>query len=153
MQKPVIFLAALVLVLAACGKNKYNTKPYIALKSVSSTSVPPGGQLQIVLEFTDKEGDISDSIFVEKLRINEIPSPVHPVNTFGFPVPAYSKKQEGEVVVTLDYSLHLTGALNPPTQGNPPVAVPDTMVYKFSLRDLGGNISDTVEVGPIEIIR
>lgn len=153
MQKPVIYIAALMVVFIACGKDKFNTTPSLSIKSVNPSVVSPGGQLQILFEFTDKEGDVSDSIFVKKIRINQMQVPVDPIDSFGFKVPDFPKKSKGEIQLTLDYSLHLTAALNPPLQGNPPTPVPDTMVYRFALKDLAGNISDTVQTDPIVIIR
>ena len=153
MQKPVIYIAALLFVLVACGKDKFNTKPSITIKSITPTTVPIGGQLQITFEYTDKEGDISDSIFLKKTRINQFVVPVSPIDTFGFALPDFPGKSKGEIQLTLSYFLHLTSALNPPTSGSPPVPEPDTLVFRFALRDEGGNISDTVQTDPIVIIR
>ncbi len=154
MQKPVLFLTGLLLfALFACNKNKFNTKPSLTIKSISSNVVPVGGTLIVNFEFTDKEGDISDSIFLKRTRINKVVVPVIEPDTFGFYVPPYPGKPKGELSLALDYNLHLTAAVNPPTQGNPPTPVPDTVVFKFALRDKAGHISDTVTSEPITIIR
>ena len=153
MQKPVIYIAALMVVFIACGKDKFNTKPTLTIKSISSSTVPQSGQLQILFEFTDKEGDVSDSIFMKKIRINTIPAQLDPIDSFGFKVPDFPKKSKGDIQLNLDYNLHLTGSTLPPTQGNPPQNVADTMIYRFALRDQAGNISDTVQTDPIVIIR
>jgi hypothetical protein len=153
MQKPVIFLAGLLLVLIACGKNKYNTKPSLTLKSISSNPLAVGQPLIFDFEFTDKEGDISDSIFLKKIRVNQVQVPVIEPDTFGFPVPSFPEKPKGDITLSLDYNLHVVAALNPPTQGNPPTPVPDTLVFKFVLRDKAGNVSDTVTTAPIAVFR
>lgn len=154
MQKPVIFLlTSLFILIVSCGKNKFNTKPSLTLKSISSTTVPINSSLVFNFEFTDKEGDISDSIFLKKIRVNSLVVPVIEPDTFGFPIPSFPEKPKGEISLSLDYNLHVVAAINPPTQGNPPMPVPDTIVFKFALRDKAGNISDTVTTQPIAVIR
>ena len=47
-----------VLGLAACHKDKFQTKPTLSVKEINNTDVPaPDGTLRITLECTDKEGD------------------------------------------------------------------------------------------------
>ena len=57
-------IAIILMILFACSKNEYETKPKISIKSVSPHFVPLNGSLNVRLEFKDKEGDVDDSLYV-----------------------------------------------------------------------------------------
>ncbi len=73
MKTKILFSIAAVIFLAACGKDKYNTKPTIQLKSVGNKVVSFNGILRVEFEITDKEGDISDTLYIKKIRTNKKP--------------------------------------------------------------------------------
>lgn len=133
--------------LAACSKDKYNTKPLLVFKSVSTNVVPIGGSLRFEFELFDKEGDISDTFYIKKIRINKLVKTTIRDNVkLAFPkVPNTSK---GIVELNLTYQNYLISAINP---GNPPQN--DTLIFKFVIRDQGKNVSDTITSDPIVIIR
>lgn len=66
MKTPISLLAIVVFVLVACGKDKFLTVPSLRLKFKSTDVVPMNGSLRLILEFTDKEGDVHDSVWVKK---------------------------------------------------------------------------------------
>ncbi|WP_207492909.1 hypothetical protein [Aridibaculum aurantiacum] len=70
--KILVGLLALV-VLIACKKDKYNTAPTLTLKSSSGKVVASGGGMNLTFEVTDKEGDISNTLFIKKTRTNKRP--------------------------------------------------------------------------------
>lgn len=133
--------------LAACSKDKYNTKPLLVFKSVSSNVVPRGGDLRFEFELFDKEGDISDTFYIKKIRLNRLVKPtIRDSVKLAFPkVPNTSK---GIVELNLTYQNYLISAINP---GNP--SQNDTLIFKFVIRDKAKNVSDTVTSGQIVIIR
>src|ERR1044072_9051878 len=60
-----------VLVLSSCDKNSFQTRPQIKVKSLNSTTIAPGEDLRMTLEFTDKEGDLGEGDFtLMRNRIN-----------------------------------------------------------------------------------
>ena len=59
---PVFIITAIVL--SACQKNKFQTRPQIKIKDINGNVVPPGGVLIIRLEYTDKEGDLGQDTLV-----------------------------------------------------------------------------------------
>jgi hypothetical protein len=69
-MKKIVSFSAVVLLLVACDKGKFETKPQLTLKSVNNTEIRFGAPLQIVLEFTDKEGDVSDTLAFIRQRLN-----------------------------------------------------------------------------------
>ena len=44
--------------IVACSKDTFETRPTIKIKEVSSEVIPLNGNLDITLEYTDKEGDL-----------------------------------------------------------------------------------------------
>lgn len=133
--------------LAACSKDKYNTKPLLVLKSVSTGVVPNGGSLRFEFDLYDKEGDISDTFYIKKIRLNRLVKPtIRDSVKLAFPkVPNTSK---GIVELNLTYQNYLISAINP---GNP--AQNDTLIFKFTIRDKEKNVSDPITSDPIVIIR
>jgi hypothetical protein len=148
-----LYVLALFTVTIACNKDKLETTPSLKLKSMSSSTVPVGGQLNVEFDFTDKEGDVSDTIFVRKIRINKIVVPTLR-DSFVLQVPAFPNKSKGVIELNLKYQNHLVSATNPPSSGGtPPNLHDDTLMMMFALRDKGKHISDTVTIGPIFVVR
>ena len=151
MIRAILFILVTGLVVASCKKDKFQTKPSLKLKSMNGNVVPAGSALMLEFEFTDKEGDVNDTIFVKKERINTIK--VATVrDAFGLPVPNFPKNNQGTIQVLLDHSFYLTSAINPPKD---PAGknMPDTLMLKFTLKDRANNVSDTVTAGPVIILR
>ncbi len=134
-------------VLAACKKDKYNTTPKLVLKSVSSNVVPNGGSLRFEFEIFDKEGDISDTFFLRKIRTNRITRPTIR-DSFRIQFPNVPNTTNGLIDLNLSYQNYLISAINP---GNPPQN--DTLIFKFVIRDKAKNKSDTITSDPIVILR
>jgi hypothetical protein len=149
------FLVAftLLMLLIACDKDKFETKPQIKIVSVNRDVVEKNGSLQFLLEFTDKEGDVDDSLFVIRQRLNKR----GPVTLFPSPygVPEFPNQSKGEIQVTLAYSEGLTFGISPLRipGSNPAEFEPDTMRFKFVLKDKARNVSDTATSKNIIVIR
>ena len=144
-----ILVALLVIsFLAACKKDKYNTKPTLVFKSVSADVVPVRGSLRFEFEVFDKEGDISDTFYLRKVRINKRFRPTLARDSLKIKFPDVPNTRKGIIELNLTYDNYLTSALNP---GNPPE--PDTLLFKFAIRDKAKNVSDTFTSNPIVIIR
>ncbi len=145
-----LFVAGIV----ACNKDKFATKPSLKIKSVNGNFVPAGAVLSVDMEFTDKEGDVSNTLFVQKIRLNQKVVPTIR-DTFSLIVPEFPSKNKGEILVDLEYNNYLVSAINPPKTGTPPNEryEDDTLIIRFALRDLAGNVSDTVSTGTIIVSR
>ncbi|NDC78808.1 MAG: hypothetical protein EBZ67_13210 [Chitinophagia bacterium] len=141
-------LTAMFLILLACflscGKDSIQSKPRLTLKEVSATTVPAFGNLQIILNLTDKEGDFKETIYVRKLttrcpssnfldsQLYKIPSDVPRTANF-----------DGQIVLSFTYPFEL----------QPRCTRPDTAVFSFWVKDAKGNISDTAKTPSIIILR
>jgi hypothetical protein len=140
-----IFLLPLIFTILSlsCGKDTFQSKPQLFLKSVNSTDIPLGAPLVITLRLTDKEGDFYDTIWLKKVTTRcplsnfadslkyRVPSDVPRIANF-----------DGNVVLTLDY--YLDGL-------QPSCTKPDTAVFSIWMKDKKGNLSDTAHTPPIII--
>jgi hypothetical protein len=153
MKTSVTLAAIIVLAILGCGKDKFQTVPSLRVKSVSTDVVPLNGSLRVTLEFTDKEGDVHDSIWVKKKRIN-LRTTATLRDSLVYKIPTYPDKNSGEFEITLDFQSILS-AINPPNipGSNPPRKEPDTLNVKFAVRDKAGHISDSVSIGQIVVLR
>jgi len=150
MQKLVLYSTLALLLFVACSKDKYQTTPTIEIKSIEPTTVGINTPLIVELEYTDKEGDIQDSIFVKKIRINQKKLKTLR-DSFALQLPGDApEKPKGTIKLTLDYNNYVTSAENP---GNPPNAAPDSLIFRFILQDKGKHRSDSVESGLIVVLR
>ena len=136
-------------VVFGCGKGKFETVPKLKFKSQSTDVVAVNGTYNVRLEYTDKEGDVSDSLIIVRQRLNKN-GPVTPAPS-PYKIPNFPNTQKGEFEVDFRYSLDLT--FNIPRirviGSNPVQYEPDTMLLKFVARDKAGNKSDTAATNVI----
>jgi hypothetical protein len=150
-----IFVFVVVcLVILACSKGKLTTTPKLELKSVSTKVVPINGTLRVEIRVKDKEGDISDTFYVRKIRLNKrVVATLR--DSFYYQVPEVpSKTFKSEFQIDMDYQTILS-AISPPIipGSNPPQREPDTLMLKFALKDKANHISDTLVIPDIIVIR
>src|SRR5262245_46963538 len=133
-------ILALGILLWACGKDKFTTKPQLIYKSVNSKTISGNQTLTIKLDLTDKEGDFTTLLGVKRFE------PGCPASDFidsqKFTIPQdfiKTKGTHGEVVVSLNSNNRGSNACQLPGGATRP----DTAVFKFWTRDKAGNTSDT----------
>jgi hypothetical protein len=147
-----ILLAASVFFLLSCDKDTFETKPSINVKSLSSTVVPDGGTFNITLEYTDKEGDVSDSIFMVMQIMNEnqrgLPQEFTNIN---YKIPGFPESRRGEISASFIVNRQ------PPSYVAPLQVLltnqNDTVNFKIWVRDKAQNYSDTITTEQIVFIR
>ena len=140
-----ILCTVLVLFISfSCSKDKYTTKPQLKIKSVNDKFIEPGEVLRIVIEFTDAEGDVSDSAFIQKVTSNCILSNYTDKRLIpDFPI---KKDLKGEFQITYGYNVTDVQPL-----GQPQCNRNDTCVFRIWVKDNAGNVSDTVQTETIVI--
>jgi hypothetical protein len=140
---PAIFAVSLAILLIACGKDKYETKPKLEIKDYSSKEIFAGSQLNIRISYFDKEGDLSQAPIIgilRRLNIFPLPPSLDKVDTIRTNLPEFPKNDDGEITFSLPYDF-----LKESTTEN------DTIMFRFSVTDRAGNTSDTVDSAPIVI--
>jgi hypothetical protein len=131
-------------VMANCNKSKYQTKPQITIQSIN-TQIPFNGSMQANLHFTQKDGKLSQGIFISiRNRVNQTPLPpgTGSADTVVGVIPQFPDLDQGDFQFTLDYiSLHESDVEN------------DTFVFKFAVIDRVGNKSDTISSPKVVVER
>ena len=154
-MKTRIWLAVIITFgMLSCGKDKFETKPQLEYLSRNTEVVEVSQPLRLNIEFRDKEGDVSDTLFIVRQRLNKKGTVQLPASFYL--IPDFPKTDKGEFEITLDYSQHLTSALTAipiPGSGNPSKKEVDTLRIKIVARDLGGNKSDTLVVDNVYVTR
>jgi len=136
MRTKILLTLLVVVVLAACKKDKYNTTPTLTLKSTSNKTVPLNGTFNVEIELTDKEGDISDTLYFKKVRLNKrVTGTLR--DSLLFAIPEVTNIKTSFLNLDLQYQAHLLSSTNP---GNPPQ--PDTLRLEFYVKDKAKNKSN-----------
>src|ERR1700730_3444492 len=94
MKKVTLAGVFLFLIISGCNKGKFQTRPSLKLKSTNGKLVPINGVLVVELEFTDKEDDVNDTLYVRKIRVNQKQVPTLR-DSFKLKVPDFPKNQKG----------------------------------------------------------
>lgn len=139
-----VLVAFTAFVLIACDKNKFETTPKLEVKSINSDEIFPGQNLRVVLNYFDKEGDLSEGILTYiRVRTNTTPIPNPTQNdkpdTIWTQLPKFPDKSQAEIVQDITYNFM--------DENNDPLSIGknDTMYFRFTVQDKEGHQSDTVE--------
>ena len=147
---------ALIIVLGmiSCDKGKFETVPQLTLKSRSPEKEPVevGDPLRLNIEYTDKEGDVSDSLFILRQRLNQNGAVTPPKSPYDIPTFPTIDKGEFEITLTYVYDLtvNLTAISIPGSSSKKEI---DTLRLKIVAKDKAGNKSDTLVVNNVYVIR
>ncbi|HLL43336.1 MAG TPA: hypothetical protein VK369_09370 [Segetibacter sp.] len=133
-------------VLVGCSKDKYTAKPQLKYKSVNTKVLNRNETLTFVLEVTDAEGDIQDSIWVQ-----EVPRNCSGGFTSKYKMPDFTavKNLKGEINICYSYGVNL----GCPTITSTCQNQNDSATFKFWIQDKAKNISDTISSEEVVIIK
>jgi hypothetical protein len=153
MKNGLLFVTLFFTILLACSKDKFQTKPQLKFISKNTDVVAQNGTLRITLGYTDKEGDVDDSLLVVRERLNRRGPVILPASPYM--IPKFPDITKGEFEITLTYQFGLIFGLSPIRipGSNPARNEPDTLSLKFVARDKAGNKSDTLTVSNIFVNR
>ena len=138
MRYPILF-SIFTLFLLSCNKDKYTTVPQLKYESVNTKVLRQGDIITFTLTFTDAEGDLNDSLYIEEKALN------CPASSFTdhYTIPSFptTKNEQGDIVVDFRYI-----DITPRCQEN------DTAIFRFAIKDKANHMSDTASTSPIIII-
>lgn len=150
MKTKILILLAIPVMFYSCKKDTYTTKPQITVKSINSTTISQGQVLLFQIEFTDAEGDIQDTLWVQKF------SRTCP-NTAGVQFISKNKVPDFTPTPNLKGILEIGYAYNANIQGYSTISgcgnKNDTAYFKFWLKDKANNISDTISSANIVLLK
>lgn len=130
------FILSLLVLVVACSKDKFETKPRIEIVDYNTKELGVGDNIRIRINFFDKEGDLNEgSIQIRKIRLNN--PPVAPIDykedSLVYTLPEFPAKDKGEITFQTTYD-----RLDEDQNRN------DTIKYLFAVVDRAGNTSDTI---------
>ncbi len=70
MKAKILILFVIAVITNSCNKNKYTDKPQLSFKSVNTTVLNPNQVITFNIEFTDAQGDVQDTLWVQKVTKN-----------------------------------------------------------------------------------
>lgn len=149
MKTKIWLVLAISLVIGACKKDSYNTRPGLTFTSVNATTFGNGSTMQFDLTFTDKEGDIQDSIWVQKI------SRTKGCTNFSdrTKIPNFQATPNLKGIFEISYSVGTSLNAVYPILPGCPANKNDTCYFRFWARDLAKNVSDTVVSPDIIILK
>ncbi len=140
---PAIVASSVLVLLLACGKDKFETKPLLEIKDYNSREIVQGQTLEVRINYFDKEGDLGQAPFVAiRVRQNIFPLPPaqEKADTLRSTLPEFPDKDNGEITFRLAYDFLKES-----------VTENDTLIFRFAVTDRAGNKSDTVNSQPIVV--
>lgn len=150
MKTKLSILFAFAAMFYGCQKDAYTTKPQISIKSISRTTISPGDLLLFQIEFTDKEGDIQDTLYVQKLS-KVCPNENGVTFTSKNRVPDFTPTSnlKGILEIGYGYNVNISGYESMGSCANKT----DTAFFKFWLKDKANNVSDTITSQAIVVLK
>src|SRR5689334_1005939 len=64
-----ILMIAVSVLMATCSKDKFTTKPKLELESINGDAFVSRSLLTFKFKLTDKEGDVNDTMWVQKVSL------------------------------------------------------------------------------------
>ncbi|MEQ1677911.1 MAG: hypothetical protein ABL876_14475 [Chitinophagaceae bacterium] len=148
MKYSYLAIAAVTVLVIACGKDKFTTIPQVEIKSISPTTVSHGDVLNMKGKFTDQEGDVDSVLIVYKWYNG---ATVVRKDTFRYSFDVLDipvKTRQGDIEITFEYNTNNIPDLVP----LPGVSIRDTTAtLGLVLMDKAANRSDYKESEQIRL--
>ncbi len=146
-----IALVAVCVLMITCSKDKYTSQPHLDLQLINGSSFSSVSDIKFKFIVTDKEGDIQDTMWVQKLSLTcpndenaKIPTP--------YLMPLFTGTKNLKVELDINY-----------TYGSDIGAFPsiyrceslknDSLYFRFWMSDRAGHVSDTVTSETITLLK
>jgi hypothetical protein len=150
MKTKILILLAIPVMFYACKKDTYTSKPQLSIKSINSTVLKQGDLLYFQIQFTDAEGDIQDTLWVQKVS-RTCPT------TFGVQFTSKNKVPDFTPTSNLKGILEIGYGYNANIPGSNTIAgcgtKNDTAYFRFWLKDKAKNVSDTISTENIVLLK
>lgn len=150
MRTKLLILLTITAFFCGCKKNTYTTKPQISFNSASKTVLNQGDIVTFKINFTDKEGDIQDTLWVQKIsRTCPTTAGVQFISPNKIPDFTPTSQLKGTLEISFAYNANVGGVSSIIGCSNKN----DTSYFKFWLKDKAQNRSDTIASPNIVLIR
>ncbi|TAG09546.1 MAG: hypothetical protein EAZ13_02160 [Sphingobacteriia bacterium] len=150
MKTKILIILTITAFFGGCKKSSFTTRPQISFGKLSATELRQGNIITFTINFTDKEGDIQDTIWVQKIsKVCTSPPNVQFISPYPIPNFTATPNLEGKLELSFVYNANMPGvsSIVGCTNKN------DTTFFKFWMKDKAQNRSDTIQSPDIVLIR
>ena len=157
MKAKLLIVLAIGVLIAACSKDKYETKPTLRFVSMNGNVFPQPSDLSFKLEVTDKEGDLgyegengggADTIWIQKISLTCPSSATNFLSPYTIPPFTHVKHLKAGVDINFSY---VSQSQYPIISG---CELQDDSCYlKFWIKDHAGNVSDTISSPTFKLLK
>jgi hypothetical protein len=152
MKLKLLIVALLIFGYISCSKDSFNTNPKLEFLSVNATVVPQQSVLSFHLQCTDKEGDVIDTIWIQRVSKVSGCESLSRIDSFAIPNFDPPKNVKAEFVFTYNYASQTPPNLGACSIGGGQSAT-DTSYFRFWMRDQAKHYSDTVQSPDIALLK
>jgi hypothetical protein len=150
MLKRYLPFIALIVVIIACSKGKLETRPSIEIKNINASALPDDQDFLITIKYRDKEGDLGNGqLTYIRNRLNTSSVINDLADTVVYPIPDFPKATDGEFELRINAGFLNERPKRIPVDSTRLAENNDTVSFKIFVKDLAGNISDTVATSPL----
>ena len=131
-----------------CKKDNYSSKPELILKDfkIIPVSGSNGNIVEIEIEVKDKEGDVRDSIFIQKIILEpEQCIDTLPINKG---IPEFPVGNTQNITFRIRFASFGVDGFNADEVLPGKCSNQDLTIFRIAVKDLAGNISDTLNTPP-----
>ena len=161
MKAKVLIVAVSVMIMAACSKDKFSTKPKLTFESINANEFATGQDISIKLKLTDKEGDFSDDesnpgfkkpyLFVK--RFSYLCSQ-QDTTVSNYPIPAFTSRKDLDANLIINFTYGINDGQYPYFGRTDCAAQKNDSTYlKFWIKDEAGNVSDTINTATFRLLK
>lgn len=149
MKTTLLISAAILFIALSCNKDTYTTRPKLTFKTVNSSSFSANQTILFNIEFTDKEGDLQDSIWIQKITRTA------GCSNFSdrLKIPDFVATPNLKGTLEIGYAVGFNSQAGYPILPQCPIGKNDTCYFRFWVRDKQKNVSDTVVSPTIVILK
>jgi len=141
MKAKILIVAVCAILVVACSKDKYNTTPKLTFKNVNGDVFPQGANIRFTFEVTDKEGDIQDTMWLEKISYS-CGEDGHILSPNRVPDFTTRKDLQADIDINVLYGTDLGGC----------TGKTDSCYFQFWIKDKEGHVSDTVQSPTLKLL-
>ena len=160
MKAKILIVAVSLMIIGACTKDKFSTKPSLRFESINKTEFLPGEDVMIKFKLTDKEGDFLDDannpgfkkpyLFVKRVSFvcpNDVDTSVQ-----NYEIPAFRSRKDLDADLDINFSYNIINGQYP-IIGGCYNTKPDSTYFQLWIKDEAGNVSDTVNSATFKLLK
>ncbi len=162
MKAKVLIVSLSLIILSACSKDKYDTKPTLTFENISGSEFAQRQNVIIKLRLTDKEGDFtSDSGSTSYLdqplyyrRVSLVCTDPDDTIPQMYDIPRFTSRKYLDAHIDVNFTYA--------SQDGPYASIDrslcatqrdDSLYFQFWVKDAAGNVSDTVKTPTFRLLK